>query len=244
MKKYYFLLFAFFALNFSFYKAQESNFNYEIIYKFEMKADEQKLKANQKKLDSTFAKLGVSNEEGNRIAQNLVKMFNDNSSTFTLKANSSYSYFTSNSKISENSIDLIGRMSKAAGDYYQSFSDNKITIIRDYKGLDFTINDKVEKNWKITSEKKNILGKECIKAVSTLKPNTFAWYTPEIKTPTGPVEYGGLDGLILELIQGEAHYTAIEIKKLDSEPKIKIPKKGRLVTMEEYNKMVKESEKE
>lgn len=244
MKKYYFLLFAFFALNFSFYKSQESNFNYEVIYKFEMKADEQKLKDNQNNLDSIFARFGASKEEGNRIAQNLVKMFTDNSSTFTLKSNSSYSYFTSSSKISENSIDLIGRMSKAAGDYYQSFSDNKITIIRDYKGLDFTINDKVEKNWKITSEKKNILGKECIKAVSTLKPNTFAWYTPEIKTPSGPAEYGGLDGLILELIQGEAHYTAIEIKKLDSEPKIKIPKKGRVVTMEEYNKIVKESEKE
>lgn len=244
MKKYYFLLFAFFALNFSFYKSQESNFNYEIIYKFEMKADEQKLKANQKKLDSTFAKLGVSNEDGNRIAQNLVKMFNDVSSTFTLTCSSYNSSFISNAKISENSIDLIGRLSKAAGDYYQSFSDNKITIIRDYKGLDFTINDKVEKNWEITSEKKNILGKECIKAVSTLKSNTFAWYTPEIKTPAGPIEYGGLDGLILELIQGEAHYTAIEIKKLDSEPKIKIPKKGRVVTMEEYNKIVKESEKE
>lgn len=244
MKKYYFLLFAFFAFNLSFYKSQEINFNYEIIYKFEMKADEQKLKDNQKNLDSIFAKFGASKQEGNRITQNLVKMFNDNSSTFTLKFNPSYSYFTSSSKISENSIDLIGQISKAAGDYYQSFSDNKITIIRDYKGIDFTIKDKVEKNWKITSEKKNILGKECIKAVSTLKPNTFAWYTPEIKTPAGPAEYGGLDGLILELIQGEAHYTAIEIKKLDSEPKIKIPKKGRVVTMEEYNKMVKESEKE
>lgn len=244
MKKYYFLLLAFFAFSFSVFKAQKSDFSYEVIYKFEMKADEQKLRDNQKKLDSIFVSFGVSNEEGNRIAQNLVKMFNDNSSTFTLKSNSSYSYFTSSSKISENSIDLIGRMSKAAGDYYQTFSDNKITIIRDYKGLDFTINDKVEKNWKITSEKKHILGKECIKAVSTLKPHTFAWYTPEIKTPAGPAEYGGLDGLILELIQGEAHYTAIEIKKLDSEPKIKIPKKGRVVTMEEYNKMVKESEKE
>lgn len=244
MKKWSFFLFVFFALSFSFDGAHRNNLSYEVIYKFEMKADEQKLKENQKKLDSTFAKLGVSNEEGNRIAQNLVKMFNDTSSNFTLMSNSSTSSFASNAKISENSIDLIGRMSKAAGEYYQNFSDSKITIIRDYKGLDFTISHNVEKNWKITSEKKTILGKECIKAVSTINPNTYAWYTPEIKIPAGPAEYGGLDGLILELIQGEAHYTAIEIKKLDAEPKIKIPKKGRVVTMEEYNKMVKESEKE
>ncbi|MCF2221043.1 GLPGLI family protein [Chryseobacterium sp. PS-8] len=244
MKKWCFLLFAFFALSFSFQKAQKNNFSYEVVYKFEMKANEQKLKENQKKLDSTFAKIGVSNEEGNKIAQNLIKMFNDTSSTFTLICSPSNSSFVSNAKISENSIDLIGRLAKATGEYYQNYSDNKVTIIRDYKGLDFTISDRVEKNWEITTEKKTILGKECIKAIFTKKPNTYAWYTPEIKAPTGPAEYGGLDGLILELNQGEAHYTAIEIKKLDSEPKIKIPKKGKIVTMDEYNKIVKESEKE
>jgi SPASM domain peptide maturase of grasp-with-spasm system len=98
MKKYYFLLFAFFVFNLSFYKSKESNFNYEIIYKFEMKADEQKLKDNQKNLDPIFARFGAS-KEGNRMAQNLVKMFNDNISTFTLKFNSSYSYFTSSSTV-------------------------------------------------------------------------------------------------------------------------------------------------
>lgn len=244
MKKWSFLLFVFFAFSFSVHKVQKNSFSYEVIYKFEMRADKQKLKDNQKKLDSTFAQLGVSNEEGNRIVQNLVKLFNDTSSTFTLTFNSSNSSFASDAKISENSIDLIGRLSKAAGDYYQNFSDNKITIIRDYKGIDFTISDEVDKNWKITNEKKIILGKECIKAISTVKSNTNAWYTPGIKIPAGPAEYGGLDGLILELNQGEAHYTAIEIKKLDTEPKIKIPKKGRVVTMEEYKKIVKESEKE
>lgn len=221
--------------------------NYEITY--EMNLQNLDFKDNEKtksKMDSIYKLYGQENSNKIKVmTEKFLNALTTNKVYLNLTISNSLSKFEAKKELGDINLNtILSHAISEKGIYYQDLQNSNLFRTTTYKGLDFTINDKVEKNWEITSEKKNILGKECIKAVSTLKPNTFAWYTPEIKTPAGPAEYGGLDGLILELIQGEAHYTAIEIKKLDSEPKIKIPKKGRVVTMEEYNKMVKESEKE
>merc|ERR1711974_14410 len=60
-----------------------------------------------------------------------------------------------------------------------------------------------------------------------------AWYTPQIPTSTGPGEYGGLPGLILEL---NAHRTTILCSKIEMNTKdtsdIKKPTKGKEVSRE------------
>lgn len=68
-----------------------------------------------------------------------------------------------------------------------------------------------------------------------------AWYTPQIPVSNGPGEYAGLPGLILEL---SYYRTTILCSKIVMNPKestaIKAPKKGKIVSRVEYNKIVKE----
>lgn len=68
-----------------------------------------------------------------------------------------------------------------------------------------------------------------------------AWFTPQIPVKNGPGEYAGLPGLILEL---NIDRTTILCSKIILNPKeaemIQPPTKGKEVSREEYNKIVKE----
>jgi len=68
-----------------------------------------------------------------------------------------------------------------------------------------------------------------------------AWFTPQIPVKNGPGEYAGLPGLILEL---SVYRTTILCSKIIMNPKeaesITPPSKGKEVTREEYNLIVKE----
>ncbi len=72
-----------------------------------------------------------------------------------------------------------------------------------------------------------------------------AWFTPQIPVKTGPGEYGGLPGLILEM---NIDRTTVLCSKIVLNPEeteaIKAPDKGKEVTREEYNKIVKEKTEE
>jgi GLPGLI family protein len=66
-----------------------------------------------------------------------------------------------------------------------------------------------------------------------------AWYTPQIPVSQGPGEFWGLPGLILEVHAGK---TTVLCTSVTMNPKeklaLKMPKKGKKVTREEYNKIV------
>ena len=66
-----------------------------------------------------------------------------------------------------------------------------------------------------------------------------AWYSPDIPINQGPENYWGLPGLILEVSDAK---TVILCSKIVINPKekkeIKAPKKGKLVTQSEYDKIV------
>ena len=68
-----------------------------------------------------------------------------------------------------------------------------------------------------------------------------AWYTPQIPVSTGPGEYHGLPGLILEVT---ADKTSMLCTKIVMNPKdkdiISRPKKGDVVSRQEYNQMMKD----
>ncbi|MDT0555866.1 GLPGLI family protein [Patiriisocius hiemis] len=68
-----------------------------------------------------------------------------------------------------------------------------------------------------------------------------AWFTPQIPVGNGPGEYAGLPGLILEL---NIDRTTILCSKIVLNPKdadkIEAPDKGKEVTREEYNAIIKE----
>lgn len=68
-----------------------------------------------------------------------------------------------------------------------------------------------------------------------------AWYTPQIPVSTGPAEYHGLPGLILEVSADRTVMlcTKIVMNPQDKEP-IDKPSKGDIVTRDEYNTIMKE----
>lgn len=72
-----------------------------------------------------------------------------------------------------------------------------------------------------------------------------AWYSPQIPVSHGPTEYWGLPGLILEVSAGD---TTLLCYKLVINPKekilIKAPKKGKVVTKNEYQSIVVKKMKE
>lgn len=72
-----------------------------------------------------------------------------------------------------------------------------------------------------------------------------AWYTPQIPVNNGPGEYWGLPGLILEI---NADRTTILCSKIvlnpDEKDDIKKPSKGKEVTQEEYNSIMKKKMEE
>ncbi|WP_299669911.1 GLPGLI family protein [uncultured Polaribacter sp.] len=75
--------------------------------------------------------------------------------------------------------------------------------------------------------------------------NVTAWYTPQIPVSTGPDKYYGLPGLILELNAGRTTMLCTEVT-ISSEGLLEIeePKKGKEVSREEYNEIIKEKTEE
>jgi GLPGLI family protein len=84
------------------------------------------------------------------------------------------------------------------------------------------------------------------KTESTVKMETItAWYTPQIPVSTGPKDYYGLPGLILEINAGRTTMLCTEIV---INPKngieIKEPRKGKKIDRKTYNAIVKEKSEE
>ena len=72
-----------------------------------------------------------------------------------------------------------------------------------------------------------------------------AWYTPQIPVNQGPGEFWGLPGLILEV---NSDRTTILCSKIVINPQDKItieaPKKGKVISREDYNATVKQKMEE
>ena len=67
-----------------------------------------------------------------------------------------------------------------------------------------------------------------------------AWYTPQIPVSTGPDTYYGLPGLILELNAGRTTMLCTEVAISGKEVlEIEEPNKGKEVSRDEYNKIIK-----
>jgi len=75
-------------------------------------------------------------------------------------------------------------------------------------------------NWKITDEKKDILGQECFKAYVIPSESyedydkyipIYAWFAPNLNYQAGPTAYANLPGLILELETNLLKYTAVDL---------------------------------
>jgi len=132
---------------------------------------------------------------------------------------------------------------------YTSFKDNKKINQEGIMGKSFVIESDVEKlEWKLTDEKVKYLGYECQKAVFKDEEELIvAWFTPQIPAQIGPHGYGGLPGaiLMLSLSAGdlEIKATRVDFAPLDDDA-IAIPKKGKKVSREEFEKISEEKLKD
>ena len=130
---------------------------------------------------------------------------------------------------------------------YRSFKSGACVKSENLMGKAFLVEgDCTSMAWKIESEQKKISGYNCIKATVELDSAQVAtaWFTPEIPLPLGPGEFYGLPGAIIHLsLDTEGApitYAAVEIETGDFSDEIKVPTKGKKVTPEEYEKIVRE----
>ncbi|WP_018674777.1 GLPGLI family protein [Riemerella columbina] len=102
--------------------------------------------------------------------------------------------------------------------------NNKVIIKQYLDDIPYVISDRLPKiNWEIKfSDKKNILGYECIKATGTFRgSDIIAYFTPKIKYSTGPYKFYGLDGLILEVYEADNNFNHWVATKLQFNPEKK-----------------------
>jgi len=138
-----------------------------------------------------------------------------------------------------------GKESKQIGQYvaFKATALKKIDVNDLSMARRRNSDDKKVDNEKETSEIKNdsITTKDPFDEIEIPKEILVtAWYTPMIPVKNGPGEYAGLPGLILEL---NFYRTTLLCSKIVMNPQeaeeIKMPKKGKVVTRAEYNKIIK-----
>ena len=121
---------------------------------------------------------------------------------------------------------------------------------REFMTRVFLIESEIKQGeWKMTGEQKVILDYPCMQAVKENDEGekTIAWFTPSIPVATGPSNFIGLPGLVLqvELMDGDHTLTALSVDfgKIDTKLLVK-PKKGKKVTQEKFDKIVAEKMEE
>ncbi len=140
---------------------------------------------------------------------------------------------------------VVGKESKQIGQYlaikataYKQVDPNDVSMMRRRRDRDRDNEEKeeAEKKEDTTQVADPFEDLEIPKEVLVT-----AWFTPQIPVKNGPGEYAGLPGLILEL---NVDRTTILCSKIVINPKeaeaIQPPTKGKVVSREEYNKIVKE----
>lgn len=170
--------------------------------------------------------------------------------SYTLYATPNEASFTYNKKMNLNKGNkrFVGR-GGGDGVYYKSLKNN-IKLRQTISKLDnitYLISDR-NYNWILTKEKKTINNYVCYKAIAKysefsvirnkkIEYEKIAWYTPEIPMPFGPAGYDGLPGLVLIVKSGGYYFIAQKIKFQSGIDKLKLikPRKGKKVTLKEYN---------
>jgi len=166
-------------------------------------------------------------------------VYNDKESIFKLKNN-----LAEDTEENQRFLKLVEVM-VATGIYYQNLYENLILHEFEVFGEEFLTHQPLKNsNWNITKKKKKIGKYICYKAINICescndKNIIEVWFTPDIPVPFGPMGYGGLPGLIIEVKKKRVTLTLIEINNTNT-LKIKKPKKGRYLTLQEYKKIAKD----
>ena len=111
--------------------------------------------------------------------------------------------------------------------------------------------DRME-DWTLHNETKDIDGYTCYKATkhhvqyyTEIEFTIEAWYTPEIPVPYGPVGFGGLPGLILQLERSHVIFVAdnVTLNPKGGIKPIRAMEPGRVITDEEKGILMRRARK-
>lgn len=167
----------------------------------------------------------------NSLQLSFILDFNGNESLFKLKEKI----------IAENLGFTLATVNYATPIYTNDVTSEKLYTSEDNEYL---ISDLMVTDWKLTSETKSIDKYLCYKAttiykvsnpIGTFEYPVIAWYCPQIPAHFGPIGYGKLPGLILELHRRNFVYGLKSISLNSEKIEIKKPSKGKKITYEELN---------
>lgn len=128
----------------------------------------------------------------------------------------------------------LGSETKKIGNY-TVYKATMIRVNNDFDFRSFRRNRDDQKKDSTKTEEKDKVRTELV----------TAWYTPEIPVSSGPDDYWGLPGLILEINAGRTTMLCTEIVINPAEKvEIKAPSKGDKVTRKKYNAIVKKKTEE
>jgi GLPGLI family protein len=144
-------------------------------------------------------------------------------------------------------VRMFGKMPE--NKFFVDFQNKKIVEFQEFMGKGFLISDQQEiPTWKVVPEQKVILGYPCQKATYQKDSTTIeAWFTPLISVPSGPMGFGNLPGLILQLDNPKKKLSIVATKIDGATPdpaQLVAPTSGKKVTREEYKKIVADKMKE
>lgn len=196
------------------------------------------------------------NVEG--LSQEMLNMMpTENRSTKLLTFNEDASRYE-NSDSEDNSVEKLSEtedgsvkimISEPDDIIFRDLKKKKIFEQKEFMTRIFLIESDLEvEDWKFTGKQKMILDYPCQQAVLYKEDDTISvWFTPAISVSTGPSVYGNLPGLILSVESDGGDHTivakSIELGKIDIK-NLQKPKKGKKVSKEKYEAIVKEKTEE
>ena len=231
---------------------------------------QQKIKTNKeakKRMDSLKMKMAP---ERRAMMDKIMKKFTNKS--YILSFNKTASIFKEEEKLNQPNDGISFKMPNS-GTLYKDLSNKQYIRQKESFGKVFLIKDSLKKiDWKLEKESKKIGNYLAFKATAMVeKQKRFSrrgkpekeikkdsikdkkpefekltvWYTPEIPVSNGPELYQGLPGLILEINRGRKQLIATKIVLNPKEKvEIKAPKKGKVITQKEYDKIMKKKMEE
>lgn len=222
---------------------------------------------------SNFGRPGMSEDQKKQMADRMKSMFEKTFVLSFNQSESMYKEEEKLDSPGDNSgrFGMMMMSSFSGGPQYKSIKSQLLLQEQEFFGKQFLIKDSLPKlNWKMEGETKQIGQYTCFKATATKTADAaditsfrrpsddeekevettkeiqiVAWYTMQIPVSQGPGDYWGLPGLILEV---SADKTVILCSKIVLNPEdkdvIKVPSKGKVVTKEEYDIIVKKKTEE
>jgi GLPGLI family protein len=226
---------------------------------------------SKRKLDSTQ----VNSEMHQQMMEMLKKQFEKTYNLSFNKEESIYKEEEALAPPQPSGMEIVMINTAGADILYKNTKDQRYTNQNDVFGKIFLIKDQLKSiDWKLESETKNIGDYSCFKAITTREQvkrrvggisvnrekdldaeeektpemetiTITAWYTPQIPVSTGPGNYHGLPGLILEVNDG---FETVICNKIVLNPKDEVdisePKKGKVVKQAEFDEIMEKKMKE